>query len=196
MTAIRTTSRASPAMCSAGSSIHVRSDDIFAAAHRASGVTVTGISDPSEYERLPMPDGFQTFDPDRPPAFSSPRCTVLLRYWNRVRGDRVFPARADIDPAAIKEILPHILMLTVEYEPFRVRYRLVGTEIVRLAKFDFTGRYADALNFRDDSAEDWTLFYRASVDARQPGHGLAYYTVQAPFRRWSEFVIFPLSSDG
>lgn len=143
-----------------------------------------------------MPAEFQTFDPDRPPSFRSRRCAALLRYWNGVRGARPFPARADIDPAALKEILPHVMMLSAEYDPFRVCYRLVGTEIVRFAKFDFTGRYADALIFQEDDSADWTTYYRACVEAHQPGLGLTYWTVDGDFRRWIEFVICPLSNAG
>lgn len=143
-----------------------------------------------------MPDGFQTFDPSRPPPLRSRRCAALLDYWQRLRGTRSFPSWKEIDPNQLKPILPHILATAVEYAPFRVLYRLVGTEIVRFAKLDFTGRYADALNFQDEGGEDWTRFYREVVDARQPGVGLVYWTVEGDLRRWIEFIICPLSSDG
>jgi len=141
-------------------------------------------------------EGFQIFDPSQPPPFRSRRCAALLQHWNRLRGARDMPSRAEIDPAALKSILPHIMMLTVESEPFRVCYRLVGTEIVRFAKFDFTGRYADALNFQDEDGADWTEYYRQAVAARRPGRGLVYWTIDGPLRRWIEFLVCPLSSDG
>jgi hypothetical protein len=143
-----------------------------------------------------MPPSFQTFDPANPPSFRSQRCAALLAYWNRQRGDRPFPARAEIDPGELKPLLPHIMMLSAERNPFRVCYRLVGTEIVRFAKFDFTGRYADALVFQDEDEVDWTGFYRTVDRARQPGLGLVYWTVDGTLRRWIEFLICPLSSDG
>jgi hypothetical protein len=88
-------------------------------------------------------------------------------------------------------------MLTgIEYNPFRVFYRLVGTEIVRFAKFDFTNCYADALHFQDTEGADWAQFYRAVVEARLPGLGLSHWTVAGNLQRWIEFVICPLSSDG
>jgi hypothetical protein len=139
-------------------------------------------------------DLYETFDPDEPPIFLSQRCAALLLYWNTVRGSRALPSRTDIDPAALKPHLAHIMMLTAEYEPFRVCYRLVGTEIVRFARFDFTGRYADALDFQDDAEEDWTRFYRESAEARRPGRGVYHWTVDG-LRRWIEFLICPLSSD-
>jgi len=143
-----------------------------------------------------VPEGFLTFDPDQPLPFHSPRCAALLEYWDRKRGARPMPSRAEIDPAELKPILPHIMMLTAEHAPFRVLYRLVGTEFVRFAKFDFTGRYADALNFQDDEGVDWTEYYLASVEARRPGLDLTYWTVDDTLRRWIEFLICPLSNDG
>lgn len=145
---------------------------------------------------LPDDDSFHTFDGLNLPLFRSSRCATLLRYWNQLRGNRAFPARSEIDPGAIKPILPHVLLVGIEYEPFRALYRLIGTEIARFAKFDFTGRYADALVFQDDGAEDWTRYYREVVTSRRPGIGINHWTVEGNFRRWIEFIICPLSGDG
>jgi hypothetical protein len=144
-----------------------------------------------------MPDGFETFDPASGlPPMRSARCATLVKYWNSLRGDRPLPSRHDIDPGAIKGILPHILLTGIEYNPFRVFYRLVGTELVRFAKFDFTNRYADSLQFQDTEGADWAEFYRAAVEARRPGIGISYWTVAGNLQRWIEFIICPLSSDG
>jgi hypothetical protein len=144
-----------------------------------------------------MSDVFRTFDPGlAAPKLHSNRCAFLLRYWNDIRGGRPFPTRDEIDPAAMTAVLPHVMLIGIEYDPFRVLYRLVGTEIVRFARFDFTGRYADALHFQDDEGEDWTIYYRAVIDARKPGVGQTLWTVSGNLKRWMEFVICPLSSDG
>jgi hypothetical protein len=144
-----------------------------------------------------MPDGFETFDPSSGlPPMRSQRCAALAEYWNRLRGDRPFPSRDEVDPGAIKKLLPHVMMTGIEYNPFRVFYRLVGTEIVRFAKFDFTNCYADSLHFQDTDGADWAQFYRAVVEARRPGLGLSYWTVAGNLQRWIEFIICPLSSDG
>ena len=143
-----------------------------------------------------MPDGFQVFDPAHPPPMRSPRCATLLKYWNGLRGERPFPGRDELDPGAIKGVLSHVMLSGIEYNPFRVFYRLVGTEIVRFAKFDFTGCYADALQFQDTEGADWPAFYRAVIGARQPGLGVSHWTVSGNLQRWIEFVICPLSTDG
>ncbi len=103
-------------------------------------------------------DTFFVFDPDRElddvlARIRSPKIAQVLRYWHGLRGGREFPARVDVDPAEIKSTLPHIMITGVTYEPFRVFYRLVGTEIVHWAGLDFTNRYADELIFDDDGQD-------------------------------------------
>ncbi|HJR20684.1 MAG TPA: PAS domain-containing protein [Dongiaceae bacterium] len=145
-------------------------------------------------------DDFFVFDPDRElddvlARIRSPKIAQLLRYWHGLRGGRAFPARVDINPAEIKALLPHIMITSISYQPFRVLYRLVGTEIVHWAGLDFTNRFADELVF-DDDGRDWTDYYRAAIDARKPAHGLTDWIVESRMPLWVEALICPLSSDG
>jgi hypothetical protein len=68
-----------------------------------------------------------------------PRIKALYDYWDRLRGDRAMPARADIDPGAIPKLLPYIFMYDVATEG-GYTVRLVGEEVVR-----FVGRNATGL---------------------------------------------------
>jgi hypothetical protein len=145
-------------------------------------------------------DTFFVFDPDREfddmlARVRSRKIAQLLRYWHRLRGGRKLPARGEVDPAEIKSTLPHIMITGVFYEPFRVFYRLVGTEIVHWAGLDFTNRYADELIF-DDDGRDWTDYYRAVIDAGKPAYGLSDWVVEGRVPLWVETLICPLSSDG
>jgi hypothetical protein len=145
-------------------------------------------------------DTFAPFDPDCTvervlSRIRSEKVARVLRYWQSLRGGRAFPARADIDPREIKAALPHVMIIGISYRPFRVHYRLVGTEIVRWSRFDFTNRYADELIFQDDG-RDWTSYYRTVVEARQPGFGVTDWMELGRNPLWVEFLICPLSSDG
>jgi hypothetical protein len=42
-----------------------------------------------------------------------PNLRILYEYWDGVRGDRLMPRRADIEPAKIPKLLPYIIMYTV-----------------------------------------------------------------------------------
>jgi hypothetical protein len=145
-------------------------------------------------------DTFFVFDPDRElddvlGRIRSPKIAQVLRYWHGLRNGREFPARVDVNPAEIKSTLPHIMITGITYEPFRVFYRLVGTEIVHWAGLDFTNRFADELIF-DDDGQDWTQYYRAAIDARKPAYGLTDWVVESRVPLWVESLICPLSSDG
>jgi hypothetical protein len=145
-------------------------------------------------------DTFFVFDPDHElkdvlARVRSPKIAQVLRYWNSLRKGSEFPARADIDPAEIKAALPHVMITGISYRPFRVLYRLVGTEIVRWARIDFTNRYADELIF-DDEGRDWTDYYRAAIDARKPAYGMTDWVEENRAPHWAESLICPLSSDG
>jgi hypothetical protein len=87
------------------------------------------------------------------------------------------------------------MITALSYHPFRVLYRLVGTEIVHWARADFTNRYADELIF-DDEGRDWTDYYRAVADARQPAYGVTDWSEKGRNPMWVESAICPLSDDG
>jgi len=145
-------------------------------------------------------ESFSAFDPDRDvdallARIHSPKIPAVLNYWLGLRRGSRLPSGADIDPAAIKSALPNVMMTGISYNPFRVLYRLVGTEIVRWARFDFTNRYADELIFQDDG-RDWTDYYRTVVAARQPGFGVTDWAEPNGVPYWCEFLICPLSDDG
>jgi hypothetical protein len=127
--------------------------------------------------------------------YRAPMNRQLLDYWSARRGSRRMPRRADIDPTEIPGLLSHIMMTELTYDPFRVRYRLVGTEIAAFAKFDFTNQYADELQFQDHKSFDYAACYAEVADSRQPGLGLSHWLVEGNAPRWIEFVICPLSSD-
>ncbi len=145
-------------------------------------------------------DSFSAFDPDREvdavlSRIHSSKIPLVLKHWLSQRKGSRLPDSADIDPAAIKSALPHVMITGISYDPFRVLYRLVGTEIVRWARFDFTNRYADELIFQDDG-RDWTDYYRTVVAARQPAFGVTDWAEPEGLPYWAEFLICPLSDDG
>jgi hypothetical protein len=145
-------------------------------------------------------DTFGPFDPDRDLAgvlsrIRSAKVAQVLRYWQSLRQGRTFPMRADVDPGEIKAALPHVMMVSLSYHPFRALYRLVGTEVVRWSRVDFTNRYADELIFQEDG-RDWTTYYRIVVEARQPGFGVTDWVEKGRNPLWVEFLVLPLSDDG
>jgi len=73
------------------------------------------------------------------------RLRRLFAYWLEKRGDRLFPAKAEIDPVEFPYILGYVTLVDVEREPRRYRFRLDGSILVSLSGTDYTGRYLDEL---------------------------------------------------
>lgn len=95
-----------------------------------------------------------------------PTIAELHEYWLSRRFGRVMPRRADIDPADMPALLPHIALVDIEYEPFRVRYRVVGTKMVEYVGHDFTGLYLDELKF--SKPDELLALYRRAATERAP----------------------------
>ncbi|MDQ7246874.1 PAS domain-containing protein [Dongia sedimenti] len=64
----------------------------------------------------------------------------LYRYWDKKRGDRRMPRRADIEPAELVSFLPALMIVDVVADDRRYVYRLVGTREVDARGQDPTGR--------------------------------------------------------
>src|SRR5579885_545802 len=74
-----------------------------------------------------------------------PILAPLYRYWQEKRGARALPARRDIDPLEMgPALLPHLMLGDLLERGARVRFRLVGTLVVKRFGFDPTGKYLDA----------------------------------------------------
>jgi hypothetical protein len=69
-----------------------------------------------------------------------PLTAEIYRYWERKRGSRRLPARADIDPADLRKHLPGISIVQIVADERRYVYRLVGTREVTARGADPTGR--------------------------------------------------------
>ncbi|MFC7048496.1 PAS domain-containing protein [Emcibacter nanhaiensis] len=112
---------------------------------------------------------------------------TLFTYWNEIRGSRAMPARVDIEPARLASILPMLVLIDVESDPMRFKIRLMGSENVKVAGEDMTGRYIETLNSYDRLYENLTwlvdnrLPYLAcgTVDWRAKNY-MSYHTLGLP----------------
>ncbi len=107
--------------------------------------------------------------------------------------------RAQIDPADFTGILPHLLLLDVEGEPLRFRYRLVGIAIcearVGLAVIDQTGHYADEIahNYTDNNPLiDFTTCYTE----RRPVLARGGFDDNAQVFGYYERIVLPITYGG
>ena len=87
------------------------------------------------------------------------------------RGKRL-PARADLEPMDIPQLLPHLMLIEVHRESSRLRFRfrLIGSAVCQYAGRNWTGRYLDDPDY-GPGAKAVTGYYTQVVDSRQPFRG-------------------------
>ena len=83
----------------------------------------------------------------------------------------------------------------LEREPFRVRFRLVGTQVVAQSRKDFTGCYLDELSF-NDHAMHFGDVYRTVAARGAPVYGVSEMLCLGSGVLGFYFAVFPLASDG
>jgi hypothetical protein len=125
----------------------------------------------------------------------SPMIRALAAWWTSNRGASGLPDRRDFDPAAFKALMPNLVIAEVEPEPFRIRYRLVGTRVAQFTGFDFTGRYLDEL-IALGSTSAWQNQYAAAFASRQPLYGSIAEPTTSGGTFTFEFGLFPVTLGG
>src|SRR4051812_44296475 len=119
----------------------------------------------------------------------------LHDWWMAKREASGIPDRRSLNPADFAPILPNLVIAEVEPDPFRIRYRLVGTRVTEFTGFDFTGRYLDEL-IALGSANQWLDCYASAYRGRHPVYGSITEPTTAGGTFTFEFALFPLSRGG
>ncbi len=124
----------------------------------------------------------------------SERVLALDTWWREKAGGRIVPDRADLDPAEIPHLLPYLLISEIVH-PFRIRYRLLGTEVVQITGMDFTGSYLDEL-IPPGEEEAWMANYHLCFSSAHPVYGLSTVKTLHGDSFSYEFGIWPLTKNG
>jgi hypothetical protein len=126
-----------------------------------------------------------------------PRLKRLHDYWKAIHKPAGLPGRQDFDPVAIADLLPNVWMLDVQREPFRLRYRLVGTSIACSAPGGLTGRWLDEVKPESRTIPGYFDRHRAVVETGMPSwrRGRSYSQTDATFASL-ENLFLPMARDG
>ena len=119
----------------------------------------------------------------------------LFDYWQSKCRDGAIPRRADIDPSEIPKLMPNLLIVDIEHNPFRVRYRLVGTRIVQVTGFEFTGKYLDEMILDDDEGP-FLESYQVASESKTPVLSRIKWHLDATTTSEYDACFLPLSDDG
>ncbi len=131
-----------------------------------------------------------------------PRIAEIFHYWDSLREGRAMPRRANFRPEAIVRHLPGILLVDVEgidAEGMGIyRYRVVGTEEVRLRGHDPTGKLVqdgffwssleDALECYESIRTSGSYLYETAEFVSSEGRWRSEYAIILPFSEDGETV--------
>lgn len=134
--------------------------------------------------------------------YLTPRARRFYDYWNDKRGNRFAPARSDIDPLEIRDLLPFVVLTDVLPAPPYFVYRLVGTRQVEMRGFDPTGQAVAGHHIGRTAGvpeEDVLLNYRIVAERREVVYIHRNQQSGTAQRRviWMHgSLLVPLSADG
>src|SRR3546814_9628318 len=91
---------------------------------------------------------------------------MSYEYWKQKRGDRPMPAESDLDPAEIRKILPHVILLDVRQEPLDFHYRLIGTKMDQHMLGRYPGLWMSQIHHQRSPSRVWTNCRRVARAGR------------------------------
>ena len=131
-----------------------------------------------------------------PAAHWHAKIARFFRYWRAIHPAAGLPGRRHFYPLAIPSLLPGIWLLDIQREPFRLRYRLAGTETVEAIGVEVTGKWMDEVNPRLVQEQAYLDRYRAIVQQKLPGWRRGPPLLMSKRVRTIENIVCPLAADG
>lgn len=119
---------------------------------------------------------------------------AVVDYWRAKRGARAMPAREDIDPLDLRQLLPNLYLLDV-LGPSRYRYRLIGTMIAARLKSDATGRDVDESLFGENAPAIVAMYDHVANHKTPVVNNARLFWTEVNWLNYTS-VILPLSKDG
>lgn len=119
----------------------------------------------------------------------------LFVYWQSKCAAGRIPRRADIDPIEIPGLMPNLIIADIEYDPFRVRYRLVGTKVVEMTGYEFTGKYLDEIALPNDEGP-FLECYQMACETKMPVMARGKWHHPDNTVEEYDICVLPLSDDG
>jgi hypothetical protein len=132
-------------------------------------------------------------------ALSEVRSAAILAfdaYWRSKSVNGRLPGRKDILPWEIVAILPDIVLLDVEPNPFRCRIRLVGTRAAE-RRGDHTGKYLDQVpRLAPERRDDYLAEMRHVCTSARPAFARDWLRLKFGGERDIYAGIWPLAGNG
>jgi hypothetical protein len=133
-----------------------------------------------------------------PPPTADARVQQLYRHWLSLHpAPGILPGRQHLDPTVLPTaLLPFLWLADIQRVPLRFRYRLLGTEHVRVLGRDFTGDWIDEAHPEFLGSAAYGQFVTAA-ERGEVGYRRGHTGIILPKDyRSMERLILPLARDG
>jgi hypothetical protein len=144
------------------------------------------------------PDGWRSRNAIALAEIENPTVRKGLDVWERMRGNRRMPGRAELNPRALLGLLSHVAVVRVIGHGDEFEFRIVGDQIRVQQGVQLQGkRMADVEEMLPSYGSVLKRIYRDAYDAAEPRAFRGWYTRPAdnhPF--FHEVIIMPLGDDG
>ena len=132
-------------------------------------------------------------------SLDEPLLAELLAYWSQQRQGRFAPARRDIDPVDIPQLLPHVALTEIIHSGDgtapRFRYRLAGTQIEERFGCSLTNRFLDELK-RGAYLDFIEELYARMMAEKVPIYSENTFETDDLNKLQAKRLMLPLSDDG
>jgi len=127
-----------------------------------------------------------------PENFSSDKQRELYDYWLKIKGNRLMPSRADMDPLDIPHLLSSIWMADViAGDEIKLKVRLFGTDLVNAFNLEGTSQELANISFTGDIVKRLTTL----VNTRTGYYCKVDFPVDSEDFRFYSTLSLPMSSD-
>jgi len=127
-------------------------------------------------------------------SFSAPVYESLLSLWRRKAGDRAMPARSDITPRDLKDILRNIVIFErVERNPSKYRWRIIGTSITDILGHNTGKTFEESVP--EEHRPRWIECFDLLLDGGQPLRFMGRVHISGREYLDAEHLYVPLSDE-
>lgn len=117
-----------------------------------------------------------------------------LTFWSESRPEGGLPTREEIDPVRIPAALfPYLVLADVENSKGRVRYRVVGNEMVHRWGQNFAGRRSDEI-FSGDYRAYLENAFALAIDKRLPVYTASRFRWDVDGYLWTRRLMLPIGA--
>jgi hypothetical protein len=116
-------------------------------------------------------------------------------YWNRMRGTRRMPSRADLDPIDIPRLLSSTALVEVLRDPLDFRFRLLGTAIDSITERNLRGLRFSEIPYLVPGNKGWADYEHVATTGLPLKTDRAYVGKSRLVLKLTD-SLFPLSTDG